>query len=508
LDVIRPISIYTAFLGLVDEIVLQNSDVAPDGEVMSEPSRSLTREAHSREDIILAQPDAQTVQHEVRELELGRAGAVATQRLVWGSRRSILRATTVGLLLSFLVAFLIPKRFQSTARLMPPDQGSSSMGMAMMAAASSSVGSQIGSSLGSMAGDLLGLKNSSDLFIGILQSRTVQDDLINKFDLKKIYSDRRMEDAREDLEKNTGVSEDRKSGIITIQVVDKSPSRAAAMAGEYINELNLVVTQLNTSSAHRERVFLEDRLTQVKQDLETAEKNFSEFATNNTALDIPAQGKAMIEAAATLEGQLIAAQTELEGLKQVFADGNVRVRSTQARVDELRRQLEKNLGGKTDAPSTGKGQNQPSLYPSIRELPALGVGYADLFRNAKIQEVVFQTLTQQYELAKVQEAKETPSVKVLDPPDVPEKRSFPPRLLIITLGTMLALVGSVTWIFGKQAWDKTAQEDPQKVFALEVMHTVQARLPWATTNGLSSGSMSVKVWSRFRRSKEDPKKEF
>jgi uncharacterized protein involved in exopolysaccharide biosynthesis len=492
-------------VGLVDETFLQNSGVAPNGEIMSEPVRSMAREARPREDIVLAQPDVEIIQNEGQELELSRARSVASQRLIWGNRRFIFRATTAGVLLSTLIAFLIPKRFQTTARLMPPDQGSSGMGMAMMAAASGNVGSQLGSSLGSMAGDLLGLRSSSDLFIGILQSRTVLDDVINKFDLKKVYSARRMEDAREDLSKNTSVSADRKSGIITIQVVDKSPVRAAAMAGEYVNELNQVVTLLNTSSAHRERVFLEDRLNQVKQDLETAEQNFSQFATKNTALDIPTQGKAMIEAAATLEGQLIAAQTELEGLKQVYADGNVRVRSTQARVDELRRQLEKNLGSKSGDPGTGNGQNRQSLYPSIRELPALGVSYADLFRNTKIQEVVFQTLTQQYELAKVQEAKETPSVKVLDPPDVPEKKSFPPRLLIVALGAMLAIVGSVSWILGKQVWDQTDQEDPQKVFAQEVIHTVQARLPWVATNGSGPGSMGVKVWSRFRRSKEESK---
>ena len=468
---------------------------------MSEPARSMARDSSPRDDIALAQPDVETTQSEALELELGRARAVATQRFIWGNRRFIFRVTAAGVLLSTVIAFLIPKRFQSTAHLMPPDQGSSGMGMAAMVAANSSIGSQLGSGLGPMAADLLGLKDSSDLFVGILESRTVLDDVINKFDLKRVYSDRRMEDARADLVKNTSVAADRKSGIIAIDVVDKNPARAAAMAGEYINELNRVVTQLNTSSAHRERVFLEDRLTQVKQDLETAEQNFSQFATKNTALDIPTQGKAMIEAAATLEGQLIAAQTELEGLKQVYADGNVRVRSTQARVDELRRQLEKSLGSKSGDPGSGNGQSRQSLYPSIRELPALGVGYADLYRSTKIQEVVFQTLTQQFELAKVEEAKETPSVKVLDSPDVPEKKSYPPRLLIITLGGIFALVGSVSWILGKQSWDQTEQENPQKVFALEVMRTVRARLPWVETNGSGPGSMSVKLWSRFRRDK-------
>jgi uncharacterized protein involved in exopolysaccharide biosynthesis len=470
---------------------------------MNEGAPSRAREVPVREDIVLTQPDVEAIPNEDREHALARQRAVATQRLVWENRRFVFRSTILGLLLSTLIAFLIPRRFESTARLMPPDQGSSGTGLAVLSAASSGIGGQLGSGLGSglgsIAGDLLGLKNSSDLFIGILQSRTVQDDLINKFNLKKVYWDRRMEDTRKDLGKHTTLSADRKSGIIEIQVVDHSPQRAAAMAGEYVSELNRVVVQLNTSSAHRERVFLEDRLTQVKQDLESAEKNFSEFATKNTALDIPTQGRAMIEAAAMMEGQLIGAQTELEGLKQVYADGNVRVRATQARVDELRREFEKNLGGKSGELGAANAQDRQSLYPSIRQLPALGVGYADRYRNIRVQEAVFQTLTQEYELAKVQEAKETPSVKVLDSPDVPEKRSFPPRLLIITFGTMLAIAGSVFWVFSKQSWDQTPQGDPQKAFAQEVIHSVRALMPWGATNGSGPSSTSSKVWGRFRR---------
>jgi uncharacterized protein involved in exopolysaccharide biosynthesis len=433
------------------------------------------------------------------EESAGRDRAAAWLRLVWCSRGFILRAMWIGLVLATLIAFLIPKRFQSATRLMPPDQGSS--GMAMLAAASGSLGAQLGSGLGSMAGDLLGLKSSSDLFIGILQSRTVQDDLINKLDLKKVYSVRQMGDARQQLSNRTSLSADRKSGIITIEVVDGSPKRAAAIAGEYVNELNNVVTQLNTSSAHRERVFLEDRLTQVKQDLESAEKTFSEFASKNTALDIPAQGKAMIEAAATLEGQLVSAQTELQSQKQVYADGNVRVRATQARVDEIQRQLQK-FGGKFDDVASHSENGDQSIYPSIRQLPLLGVSYADLYRSTKVQEAIFQTLTQEYEVAKVEEAKETPSVKVLDPPDVPEKKSFPPRLLIMTLGTMLAIAGSVLWVLGKQLWNQIEPGNSQKALAQEVIRTLRARMPWGATNGSGPIPISSKIWKRFRRSQE------
>ncbi len=259
---------------------------------------------------------------------------IARLRLVWNRRRFVLRLAGLGLVLSTLIAFMIPNRFQSTTRLMPPDQMDLSTELLTAATA------KAGAGLGTAASSLLGLKSTGDLFVGILESRTVEDDLISKFDLRKLYKDRLLEDARLDLMKNTAISEDRKSGIITLQVTDKSPQRAAVMAQEYVEELNLVVTQLNTSSAHRERVFLEERLGEVRQDLESAEKGFSEFASKNTAIDIEAQSKAMIEAAAALEGQLMAAQTELRGLKEIYTDSNVRIRTTQSRVYEILRQLQ------------------------------------------------------------------------------------------------------------------------------------------------------------------------
>src|SRR5437588_6940153 len=141
----------------------------------------------------------------------------------------------------------------------------------------------------------------------------------------------------------------------------------------------------------------------------------------------------MVEAAATLQGQLIAAESELEGLRQIYSDNNVRVRSVRARIAELKYQLEK-IGGKGE----GSDQQQASLYPSIRRLPLLGVTYADLYRRTRVQEAVFESLTKEYELAKVQEVKEIPTVKVLDSPNIPDKKSFPTRRLIMLLGTAFA----------------------------------------------------------------------
>jgi capsule polysaccharide export protein KpsE/RkpR len=406
------------------------------------------------------------------------------------------------LLASTIVAFLIPTRFESTACLMPPDNQPGSSLATAVAAMSGGAGGLAG-----VAGDVLGLKSTSDIFVGILSSRTVQEKLVDQFDLKKLYWDRRMEDACKDLANHTSIYVQRKSQIITIGVTDHDPKRAAAMTQAYVDELNHLVAELSTSSARRERIFLEERLQAVSKDLESAEKEFSEFSSKNTAIDIKEQGKAMVEAAAKLQGQLIAAESELEGLKQIYTDNNVRVRSVQARIGELKHQLEK-IGGKGDDGSASPGQQQDTLYPTIRKLPLLGVTYADLYRRTRVQEAVFESLTKEYELAKVQEVKEIPVVKVLDPPNIPERKSFPPRLLIMLLGTAVAFAIATTWIFARTTWEQTDSADPRKAFANEVFAAVKASLPRVARNG--SGKLSSEgepaSWNPRHQEKEEAPK--
>jgi uncharacterized protein involved in exopolysaccharide biosynthesis len=434
------------------------------------------------------------------EVPQGNVFSVDRLRLLWENRRILFRAALYAFLASTLVAFFIPVRYESTARLMPPDNQSASGLATAVAAMSGNAGGLAG-----IAGDVLGLKSTSDVFVGILSSRTVQDKLIQQFDLKKLYRDRRMEDARKDLTSHTSISVDRKSQIITIGVTDHDPKRAAAMGQAYIEELNRLVAELSTSSARRERIFLEERLQAVSKDLESAEKEFSQFSSKNSAIDIKEQGKAMVEAAATLQGQLIAAESELQALRQIYTDNNVRVRSVGARIAELKHQLEK-IGGKgEDLPAkpgqqeTTSAEQQDSLYPSIRKLPLLGVTYADLYRTTRVQEAVFETLTKEYELAKVQEAKEIPTVKVLDPPNVPDKKSFPPRAVIAVLGTLLGLALAMTCVWGRTRWDDADAADPRKQFATEVFTTVRMSLPKFSRNGARAKENGHRPWGRFRK---------
>jgi capsule polysaccharide export protein KpsE/RkpR len=258
------------------------------------------------------------------------------------------------------------------------------------------------------------------------------------------------------------------------------------MAQAYIQELNHLVADLSTSSARRERVFLEERLHAVNKDLEDAERDFSQFASKNTAVDVKEQAKAMVEAAATLQGEMIAAESQYEGLRQIYTDNNPRVRTIKARIDELQRQLDK-LGGKGESATDVASTPNDSFYPSIRKLPLLGVTYADLYRRTRIQEAVLEALTKEYEMAKVQEVKEIPAVKILDSPPIPDKKSFPPRLLIIFAGTASALVAATLWLFSKTLWDQTDKRDARKVFAQEVFSDLWGRLPRFARNGSRQG---------------------
>jgi capsule polysaccharide export protein KpsE/RkpR len=446
------------------------------------------------------------------EKRAARAKMVSRLRLLWGHKEKILRITGAGLLLFLVLAFVIPRKFESTTRLMPPDQPNAGMAVLGMLTGKGAPGA-----VGALADEFLGLKNTGDLFMGILKSRSVQDDLITKFNLRQVYHEKKWEDARDKLSDKTDISQDRKSGIIALRVTDRNPQRAAAMAQEYIDALNRVVTHLNTSSAHRERVFLEERLGQVQTDLEAAEKDFSQFASKNTALDIKEQGRAMISAGAALEGQMIAAQTELEGLRQIYTDNNVRVRTLEARIEELRRETQK-IGGSATQPSSGNDQDNggqqgsaqkggqqntsDQLYPSIRQLPILGVTWADLYRRAAVQEKVFETLTQEYELAKVEEAKETPSVKVLDSPNVPEK-GFPPRFWFVFVGTVLSMIAGIALVVGGARWREVDPHDPGKLLAIEVFEGMKTL---TISNGSQNGSANGGWWGRLRKhSESDPK---
>jgi capsule polysaccharide export protein KpsE/RkpR len=420
--------------------------------------------------------------HSATEIPEALPGSLGYVQLLWDKRSLFYRVATRALAVSLVVAFLIPTRYESTVSVMPPD----SFGNGAMLAA---LAEKAKPGLASMAGNLLGMKNTGALFVNLLSSRTVQDHLVDNFHLQKVYGTRYKQDARKILAERTVIDEERKSGVITVVVTDRSPQRARDMAQAYVEELDRLVSQVSTSSARRERIFIEQRLDSVKNDLEDAEKQFSAFASKNTALDIKEQTKAMVESAAILQGQIIATQSELQGLEQIYTDNNVRVRSLRAQLAELKLQAQK-IGG-TDASLGIDPTKSDDLYPSIRKLPLLGVQWADLYRRMKIQETVYELLNQQYELTRIQEAKEIPTVNVIDPANVPERKSYPPRVLIALVLTTISLTVTAAWIVASARWQKVDPRDPRRLFAMGASNRIQQ---WGRDTAIRSRLDRVNRW--------------
>lgn len=370
--------------------------------------------------------------------------------------------TVAGALLSALLTLRICK-FEATVQIMPPDAPGNS-GMAAMALPSLLKSPGL-AGLSGMAGDMLGVKSTGALFTKVLQSRTVEDNIIDHFDLRGRYGKKYWEDARTVLHSLTDINEDKKSGVISVTVRDRDRKLAADLAAAYIRELDVVMLQTSTSAARRERAFIEQRLQDEKKALDDAEGRFSQFASNSMALDIPQQTRVMVESAARLQGEMIAARAELQGLEQIYTGENTRVRTLRSRVNELQRAMDRLNVGYTGKSAIGDSPNSP--YPSVKKLPLVGLEWTNLYRNTKIHETVFELLTQQYEVARIQEAREIPPVKLLDSAVVPEKRHPSPKL-VVALGALLSAMLACLGLLFQYSWQKRSDDDPLRIFLVSV----------------------------------------
>ncbi|HEX5283623.1 MAG TPA: lipopolysaccharide biosynthesis protein [Bryocella sp.] len=368
--------------------------------------------------------------------------------------------TAISLLLSVtLCFFVIPKRYTAVASIMPPDSGGSPAMMLSALAGKGGLGA-----LGGLAASLLHEHNSTALYIDLLESGTIADHLIDRFDLRKVYYKRYYVDAAKHLAHETKITDDKKSGVISIKVEDTDPARARDLVLAYLEELNKLVNQTSTSSARQERIFIEQRLSSVQSDLENAQIELSDFSSKNTTVDITAQTRAMVDAGARLQGEIVAERSGLESMRQVYTDDNIHVREAQARIGVLQHELNKLAGSSTPvaAGPASFQQTAGELYPSLRQLPRLAVRYVDLYRRVKVQEAVFELLTQQYEMARIEEAKDIPVVKVIDAPGIPEKKSFPPRVILSAILTFLAFAATSALLLLRERWANVDNADPRK----------------------------------------------
>jgi len=330
------------------------------------------------------------------------------------------------------------KIYESTASVLAPKEagGGATAGLAAVLAASGA---------GQFLGGLLPSGTSSrDTFVAILKSRTMAEELIARFKLREYYEVRYIDEALKKLRDATDVSVSRE-GVVSVKVEDKDPKLAAEIANAYVATLDRMFAKLGTTEGSRQRVFLADRLEKSEKALRQAEDSVHRFTETNRIVVPQEQAKGVIEAGARLKGELIAAEVALESLRTFSTETNPQVVQQKARVAELKRQLARmQYSGGEDLPSDGVGQGQArqEYHLPVSKMPAVAVEYARLMREVKIRETVFTLLTQQYEQAKIAEARDMPMVQVLDKA-VPAERKSRPRTVLTS-----AVVGVLSVFFG------------------------------------------------------------
>lgn len=321
----------------------------------------------------------------------------------------------VAMIIGATLALVIKPTFTASALIMPPQQGQSTL---------SSILGQLGS-LASLAGVGGQVKSPADMYIGVLESRTIADHLIDKFNLKGLYNTKTMEDTRVALKKHTKFVAT-KDGLIHIMVDDHSPARACDMTNAYVDELYLMNSHLAITEAAQRRVFFDQELASEKNALAAAEEALRQMEEKTGVIQLTGQAESMIRSIAQVRAEIAAHEVELQATRTFATDQNPEAMRLQQEIDSLREQLSK-LESDPRATQLSAG-NMPA-----GRVPAVGLEFARKLRDVRFNEALYELLTKQYEAARIDEAKAAPVVQVVDRAVPPDKKSSPHRVLL-TLG--------------------------------------------------------------------------
>jgi tyrosine-protein kinase Etk/Wzc len=344
------------------------------------------------------------------------------------------------------ISLLMPNIYTGTTKILPPQQNQSAA-IAMLG--------QLGTQLGGLAGSALGVRNPNELYVGMLKSRTVADDLIGRFELRKLYETKTLDDTRKSLENNTKITSGR-DGIIVIEFDDKEPKRAATIANAYVEELYKLTQTLAVTEASQRRLFFERQLDQNRKNLASAEAAARQGLEKGGLVVIDAQGRGMVETTARLRGQIAVKEIQISAMRAFATGQNPDLKQAQHELDAMKQELAKMEGtssGRDNAGSAGKADGMENLR---------------LLRDVKYFETIFELLAKQYEIAKIDEARDASIVQVLDPAVEPERKSKPMRSLIVVLTALVAGFLAVIWVFIKEAGER-ARQNPEQAERLNLL---------------------------------------
>jgi tyrosine-protein kinase Etk/Wzc len=368
-------------------------------------------------------------------------------QVIYSRRKAIVIFCTVMVLATLCVSLLMPKIFESTATLLPQLESNTGLGMGLGSLLSSGGAGSAAQSLGiSLPG---APATPTDVFNAMLKSRIMADEVIRKFNLMEHYEKKTMQDTRSALEGATRIVLS-KEKVIKVTVEDKDPQLAADMANFYVSNLDHLNQTLSVSKARENRKFIEQRVAETQTELVKVENALKEFQTQNRTVAIEAQSKAMIEATAMIQAQIMAQEVQLQVMGSYLSPNNPEVARVQSSIHELRKQLQTMETGKS-----GKDRLPGDrLRPAITSVPTLALEYGRLARDLKVQETLYALLISQYEQAKLTEARDTPTVQVLDPAIPAERKSRPKIALNLLIAGILSLLTGILWAFLREAIDR------------------------------------------------------
>jgi tyrosine-protein kinase Etk/Wzc len=311
-----------------------------------------------------------------------------------------------------LISIVLPNAYKANTKLLPPQQAQSS---------ASTILSQLGGVAGLGAG-IAGLKSPNDLYIGMLRSRTVADRIIARFDLKKLYETPSQEAARKYLEENTIINSG-KDGLITIEVEDKNQKLVADLANAYVDELLRLTRSLAVTEASQRRLFLEKQQEMAKNKKAKAERG---------VISVDAESRAIVETVARLKAQISAKEIELNSMRAFLTPTNPEFRRIQEELTSLNAELSKLQNGRGNVETSDPPQSKQSGLENIQ-----------LLRDMKYNQMLYELLAKQYEIARMDEAKDPSVIQVLDRAVAPERKFKPKRAIIVIMSTFVAFLMSL-----------------------------------------------------------------
>lgn len=301
----------------------------------------------------------------------------------------------------------------------------------------------------------------------VLTSNSVADEVIDKFNLGDRYGVKYREQMRKALWQHCWSTVDKKSGVVSLTCEDKDPKTAMDMATYFGEVGNRVFARVSVSSAREERRFLETQVGKARDDVEESSQKLREFQENHKIIDLPEQSKAVISAMASIKGEMISKQLELSYLSGFSARTEASVVQLQQQIGIMESKLaqleasqkladSKLAAGSGSSAPPAKGSGDSDFFPGAMSVPELRYQLEDLLREQKIRETVFGLMTQRYEMAKVDEARDTSTFQILDHPTLPTYKSRPKRAKIALLGLVAGLAVAMGWILLPLWWREQA----------------------------------------------------